>query len=138
MIGFLAPSGEFHECSSHEHTWLAPLILEKIGLEPTYNGITDEDTLLKLGYIVLRARDAYRGEWDTIKHMPRAITDEQISFLMTKVEETTTAQYNDISRMLEDDKEYKSCVKSEVKTFTSNVVPDFDKQDWEYPMGEGN
>lgn len=68
MIGFLSPSGDFYKCESWGHQSLATQLIDVLHIEAIYdykNGIvSDEDILLEKGYICLRARDAFRSEWN--------------------------------------------------------------------------
>jgi len=61
-IGYLPPNGELIECESYGHTSLALDLVEKMKDVPAEfktNGVKAEEYLLSLGYIAVRARDAY-------------------------------------------------------------------------------
>ena len=61
-IGFLAPNGDFIECESWEHMSFALDLVEKMKDAPDkakFNGLTAEEYLQELGYIVVRASDVY-------------------------------------------------------------------------------
>ncbi|MHB8061343.1 MAG: hypothetical protein ACYDG2_01730, partial [Ruminiclostridium sp.] len=76
-IGFLSPKGEFYECTSWGHSSKAVEIYEQLYGEHYYGSA--EKFLLGLGYLVLRARDAYRESWHDGKFV--ALTDRQMEWL---------------------------------------------------------
>lgn len=101
MIGFLSPEGEYIECTSWEHTSKAhEICVEKFG-ESFSNGVSAEDYLLSLGYLVIRARDAYMTYWNK-DQKAILLTDIQISWLTSNAERFNEWQKKDMNEILFD------------------------------------
>lgn len=98
LIGFLSPEGIFYECTSWEHTSKAVEIYEQLYGEHYYGSA--EDFLLRLGYLVLRARDAYRGSWYDGKFI--LLTDKQLEWINSHAEAFNDAVKKDLNDMLFD------------------------------------
>lgn len=103
MIGFLSPDAVFYECTSWGHSSKAREIYEELYNEHCY--CHAEDHLLSLGYLVLRARDAYRRSWRDDKWA--ALTEKQLEWIKTHIEEFTEMTKKDLSEMLFDQERMK-------------------------------
>lgn len=101
MVGFLSPEGEYIKCASWEHTSKAhEICVEKFG-ESFFNGLSAEDYLLSLGYLVIRARDTYMTYWDK-DHKAILLTDKQLSWLTENAEQFNEEQKKDMNEILFD------------------------------------
>ena len=99
MIGYLSPESIFYECESWGHTSKAHEIYEEIYKEHCYGSA--EDRLLLLGYLVLRARDAYMqyrtddGKWNIL-------TNSQLEWIKNHIDAFNDAVKKDLSEILND------------------------------------
>lgn len=100
MIGFLSPEGKFIECCSWGHTDKAKEICEEKYNKEFTIGLEAEDYLLSLGYLVLRARDAYMSYLNDCKWI--VLTDEQINWLTENIETLNENQKKDLNEILND------------------------------------
>lgn len=112
MIGFLSPDGIFYECDTWCHSMTASFILQELNIKRNYDHknliVSDEDILLDIGYICLRARDAFRNEWNRNKQR-MFLTNNQINWLIDNLDrEEVETKKKDISDMLINDEEWKS------------------------------
>jgi len=84
IIGFLAPDGKFTGCQSWEHMYKAPIICEKVFQKKMDSGYQAEQYLLKQGYVIFRARDAYMNHYKNHgkdDFRCQYLTDKQLEFI---------------------------------------------------------
>jgi hypothetical protein len=104
MIGYLSPEARFYECESWGHVSKANEIYEEIYGEHCYGSA--ENQLLQLGYLVLRARDAYMnyrtddGKWIVL-------ADRQIDWIQNHLEALNDAVKHDLGEILCDQEKMK-------------------------------
>lgn len=100
LIGFISPEGDFYECASWEHTSKATTLCEKLYNKEFYIRQDAEDYLLSLGYLVLRARDAYMSYLNGDKWI--VLSDKQIAWLTDKADNFNDGQKKDLNDILHD------------------------------------
>lgn len=99
MIGFLSPEAVFYKCESWEHTSKAHEIYEEIYKEHCCRSA--EDHLLSLGYLVLRAKDAFMG-YKTNDGKWNILTDKQLEWIKNHTNMFNDSVKKDLSEILLD------------------------------------
>lgn len=104
-IGFLAPNGIMHSCSSWEHLSKAVEIASKLG-QSFYNGVDAEEYLQKLGWVVVRARDVYAlvGMYHPETKKRIHLTQEQKEWLLSHYERMSVAKRASVDELFDNDK----------------------------------
>ena len=119
IIGFLSPKGEIIKCCSWGHSSKAEEICKKAYEKEFAFGLAAEDYLLSLGYLVLRARDAYMsnrnedGEWILLKV-------EQLNWLEENSSKLNAQQKKDVSDILLDQELLRHRAKEKTECKKSN------------------
>jgi hypothetical protein len=98
MIGFLSPDAVFYKCEPWGHTSKAFEIVESIYGRRYYGSA--EKHLLSLGYLVLRANDAYM-EYITEDGKIVLLTYEQMKWVENNVDNFTENVKRDLSQIIE-------------------------------------
>jgi hypothetical protein len=114
IIGFLAPDGTFSKCDSHEHYYCAMKICESLG-KGIFSGGSSEDYLLSKGYIIFRARDAYR-DFHPADGKYTTITENQVTFINSVEEWNNDSQEADVYDMLKFDGKLRLWIKHTART----------------------
>lgn len=101
--GFLAPSGEFHECDTYGHCQLAKQIIKSLNMysDDAVRTMCHENVLLKLGWICVRARDIYKSTFDDSKNY-LYISNEQQKWLEDNYQDLTKYQNSDVYEIVKD------------------------------------
>lgn len=102
LIGFLSPEGDFMECSSWEHRDKAIEICRDKYHKEYFVGQDAEDYLLSLGYLVLRAKDAYMSYLNEENGKWIILTDKQISWAIEHANLFNEGQKKDMNEILFD------------------------------------
>lgn len=113
IIGFLAPTGKLYSCFSYGHMDLARNMCKKL-YDKEYMSVEAEDYLLKQGFIVIRGRDAYKTTFDDGGNII-AITKQQLDFFEEHLCEFNNMQASDITKMIEEDKDWNGIIAKQEK-----------------------
>jgi hypothetical protein len=98
MIGFLSPDAVLYKCESWGHTSKAFEIYEELFGKRCYGSA--ERLLLSMGFLVLRANDAYM-EYISEDGKLVLLTDNQINWIASHIDEFTEKVKIDLSEILE-------------------------------------
>ena len=98
MLGFLSPSGEFHECGQYWHIELADKLLQKHYGICQVNSV---DNLCRLGWVAIQ--DSFVGfAGSAIQHEPQ-LTESQKTWLIENRKDMSIQQNKSIDLCLEVD-----------------------------------
>jgi hypothetical protein len=101
LVGFVTPKGEFIECAPWEHLDKAQELCKDRYSQDFCNRQNAEDYLLSLGFLVIRARDAYMS-YRNINKEPIMLTNEQLEWIGSNAENFNEGQKKDINEILHD------------------------------------